>query len=90
MTLSQALTEAQSKVIGIFKPNYDPDSIELVIKEEDHNYLTTIKVGTLLGLSTNHCPAEKGIYIKFLDGKTLSQMMEDPFAFHLWCKQANI
>lgn len=81
--LINALQTAQHSAIGIFKPN-GSDKWELVI--EDNIVLTTISIGEFFGLSTNYVPSSLGRYVKFPQEKTLSNMMDDPFEFHEFCK----
>lgn len=81
--LISALQTAQSSAIGVFKPN-GAKKWELVI--DDNMVLTTISIGEFFGLSTSYIPSSSGKYVKFPDGKTLINMMDDPFEFHEFCK----
>ncbi len=71
--LSNALSTMQNNVIGLA---IDRTKAIHLITEQEENGVVTIRIGTLLGLTTHH--AHKDFYnhvIMFPDNKTLSQMM---------------
>lgn len=82
--LSQALQNLQSHTIGLFQQGSGQP--EMVI-ENDNGLLTTITIGGLGGLQNNHISADKGMYKEFPDGKSLTDMLEDPFALYEFKKQ---
>lgn len=82
--LGTELQHVQSQCIGLFKPHYN-DRAELIIEENEHT-IVTATIGDLFGLST--CTIAKdnpiGIIYNFPDGKTLSEMMDNPTEFNEW------
>lgn len=87
-TLGSSLEEAQSRVLGIFKiTRYTNAGIELIVEINEHSFIT-IRIGSLLGLSTTHYSIgdDLGRIIMFPENKTLSEMMNDPLGFDKWYK----
>jgi len=82
--LSLALQNLQSHTIGLFQLGSAPP--EMVIKNDD-GVLTTIAIGSLGGVNTNHISAEQGMYREFPDGKSMTQMMKNPYEFYDFKKQ---
>jgi len=81
--LSNTLFEVQKEVIGIYQ-HFNNGTIELVILSDEYGF-TTIVVGDLLGLSTNHYGNETVNRVSlFPDGKSLYEFMENPFEFSTW------
>jgi len=79
--LKNALNELQSKTIGIAKIY---ENIELVIESTDYSF-TTISIGKLGGVSTNHYPKPEFTFKKFDNSiGTLSNFLETPQAFYNW------
>ena len=82
--LSVALRKAQEKVIGIFTNPYTKDN-EVIIENGEFT-VTTITIGTLLGVSEtiySNTVFAQNIHM-FPDNKTLSQMMDDPHLLDKW------
>lgn len=84
--LGKALKDIQSICIGLFTPRYYPYDEHLLVIEDNDGRLKCVEIGKLFGLSTLHMCAEHGKYVKFPDGKTMSQMMESPMTFDEWWK----
>lgn len=81
--LSEELVKVQSKCRGLFKHPLS-NQVELVI-EIDKTGFTTIAIGNLLGLQTSYFGNEYLNYvILFPDDKSLTVMMDTPFAFSKW------
>lgn len=78
-TIKNALQELQSKTIGLFKPKFS-SVVEMVVEDSD-GHLITLHVGTLGGLQTLHINRMEGRYVKFPNGKTIQDMMENPMEF---------
>jgi hypothetical protein len=90
-SLASSLKKMQDQVIGLFIPSHYHHTkiIELVINK-DGSQLTSINIGTLLGLQTSHFSTERGRYIPFPDNKTLTEMMKNPTEFDKWWKEQKI
>ena len=82
--LSKALHNLQSHTIGMFQNGSAQP--EMVI-ENDGGLLTTISIGGLGGLHTNHISVEQGMYKEFPDGKSLTDMMKNPYDLYDFKKQ---
>ena len=100
--LSTALKNIQSRVIGLFRANNDPDRTNYMpVINDDNGVLECVSVGSLLGLQTLTIGSGQGRYVKFpvkisksMDKvqfpdiqETLSSMMSDPLMFHTWYKE---
>lgn len=83
-----SMKELQAKAIGLFKINYPGSSFELVL-DKDGDLLHTATVGSLGGISETHIPADRGVYKEFGEGKTLADMVNNPFALDEFCKSFN-
>ena len=82
--LKCALVKMQMQTIGLFKPKFAKE-VEMVI-EDNGGHLKTISIGSLGGLMTLHINSKEGLYKKFPEGKSMSEMMQDPFAFDAFVK----
>lgn len=83
--LANALVAMQHRCIGLY---YNPyiRSCECVVEESDYGFVT-LYVGGLLGLSTTHYSKDEDHqFTRFPDGKTMADMMDEPFAFDQWYK----
>jgi len=80
--LNIALQLTQFSVIGLFE--FAHGEIECVVEEDEHTF-TTISVGSLLGISTDHRPKSEYSFIKFPEEyKTLGMFLNKPFEFKEW------
>lgn len=85
--LRQSLTNLQSICYGLFYNTYTK-SYECIIRDNDRTF-TTIFVGTLLGFSTNirpHSDYNDRLIVRFPDGRSLLDMLDDPIEFNEWYK----
>ncbi len=64
-------------------------NVVLVVDNND-GWLTCIEVGKLLGRQQLHIGQSQGKYIPFPDGKTLTEMMQDPVGFSNWFKEQGL
>jgi len=100
--LSIALREIQSRVIGLFRPQYYPNNEYIPVIENREGVLTCVQVSTMLGLTTLTIGIESGRYVQFpeywnrVSGvpaseckqiTTLTDMMKDPIGFDKWYKE---
>lgn len=86
--LSIALGDLQKNVFGLFKLR-GTDFLEMVIRK-DGDLLKTVTVGRLGGLSTTHIPMDKGVYKEFGEGRSLDDMLRNPFELQDICKSFDI
>lgn len=86
--LSIELHKLQDHTIALFKM-HGCDTVELVVRNEG-GLLKTISIGTLGGLRTTHIPIEKGIYKEFGEGRSLADMLRNPFELDEIYKSFNI
>jgi hypothetical protein len=75
----------QDMTIGLFKP-YGSDRVEMVIERESWGGLRTICPSAFGGFSETHIPEDKGIYKTFGEGRTLTDMLKEPFEFDKFYK----
>lgn len=84
--LSSSLSEIQDNTIGLFRHPLSGDTnVELVL-EESNGTFNTVSIGNLLGMSTCSYGTDNFNYIKFPDGKTMGELMNDPFEFQKFYK----
>lgn len=81
--LQYVLNDIQHQTIGL----YNLYGVVVPVIEESEYHFVTIHMKPLLGFSTDHLPKSKFSFIKFPDGKTQGQMMNDVFAFDKWYKE---
>lgn len=83
------LNKLQDNTIGLFK-NSITKEFELVVKSDSITF-TTITIGNLGGLSTNHYPVGKqhGNMKLFPNNKSLLAMMQDVYQLHEFVKSFN-
>ena len=85
--LSEAMHELQNNTIGLFR-SYGSRTLELVIEiDESKTLITTILLKPLGGYETISTPIQRGLLKMFPDGKTLTEMKEDVFAFDSFVKE---
>jgi len=81
--LANELVNLQSNCVGLYQ-HYSDSRIELVIEDNESTFVT-VTIGDLFGLSTTtfgKSSARPIVY--FPDGKSLSDMMKNPFSFNAW------
>lgn len=78
--LSSILADVQDKVIGVA----DVYGNKECVIEKDNSTVTTIRIGTFLGLHQSTYNAESVNVIRFPQNKTLGEMMNSPFELHDW------
>lgn len=77
--LQKALGNLQDNTIGLFKPF--KGNTTLMVIENDKGTLKCVSFGNLGGLHTLHIGADQGSVYMFDTGKSLSDIMQDPFNF---------
>lgn len=82
--LATALNEMQSQVIGLFHPRFYPKGEYICVIDDENGVLNCIEVMGMLCHSTLCIVSEQGRYVKFPDGKTLTDMKEDVIDFTTW------
>ena len=84
-----ALENLQSKTIGLFVNDHNlsskPTAFELVV-EEDSGMLRTVYIGNLGGLTEILIPRSRGVFKKFPDNQTLSDLKKNPYALNDFVK----
>lgn len=85
-SLTNALADMQTKVVGYFKiyNQYEP------IIEIDGDTVITLTIGKMFGVSRTFYDNSAGSVILFPDNKTLPDMMSDGLYFHDWVVKNNI
>lgn len=86
-SLSESLINLQDNCYGLFYNIYT-DSYECIVSDNKYTFITIV-VGTLLGFSTDvrcHSEDNDSLIVKFPDGKSLSNMLNDPIEFDKWYK----
>jgi hypothetical protein len=71
--------------ICLFRP-YGSDRVEMVIERESWGGLRTICPSSFGGFSETHISEDKGIYKTFGEGRTLTDILKDPFEFDAFYK----
>ncbi len=86
--LKAVLSELDKQVVGFAKIY---GTIELVIDVNEHTF-TTVLIGSLNGHTISGYPISThgNTMTLFPDGKTLSQMKENPFVLNDFCKANKI
>jgi hypothetical protein len=82
-----SLSYLQDNCYGLFYNKY-VNTYECIVNESDEKF-TTIVVGQLLGFSTDiryHSEDNDKLIIRFPDGKSLTEMLQDPIEFNDWYK----
>lgn len=82
--LQEQLYKLQEHTIGLFKIR-GSDVIEMVIRK-DGDMLKTIQIGNLGGLNTTHIQMDRGSYKEFGQGRSLADMLRNPFELDEICK----
>ena len=82
--LSNILTDVQDKVIGVADVY---ENKECVVEMNDTT-VTTITIGTLLGLHQATYSADAIAVTLFPQNKTLGEIMDSPHVFHDWWNEA--
>lgn len=86
--IAHSLKEAQNICVGIFKPN--KSTVWEPVIENSDGILVCVRVGSMLGLSIKEYSIEAGQFVKFPDGKNLTEFLNNPVAFHTWIQSLTL
>jgi hypothetical protein len=80
--------QVQHKAVGVFK--HLGEVFPVIEYDEETDMVQYILVGRFLGVQDTHISAKNGEYLPFPDGKTLAQMIAEPFDWYHWCKDNGV